>query len=161
MIREFQPTDMNNLIKLAKEHAREMQVCDELPFDDVYYAKVMRELLIDDSTICLVFQKGDYLIGYSIAYLHTKIWNPTAFAEMAYFYIMEGERNKVIADMLWSETVKQCRDNGAQFFESSVCAWTKDYEGSTDAIERASTYFEHKNGKHCGNIFVHKIEEVL
>lgn len=159
MIREFQPNDMNNLIRLAKEHAQEMRVCDELPFDDVYYAKIMRELLIDDSTISLVYEQGGVLIGYSIAYLHTKIWNPTLFAEMAYFYLMAGERNKMMADMLWNETVKKCREAGARFFESSVCAWGKDFQGSTDAIERASVYFEHKNGNHCGNIFVHRLEE--
>jgi len=159
MIREFRPTDMNALIRLAKEHAKEMSVLDELPFDDVHYANVMKEMLIDDQTICLVYDQGGVLIGYSIAYLHTKVWNPTLFAEMAYFYLVAGERNKMMADMLWSETVKRCKEYGAQFFESSVCAWTKDYQGSSDAIERASTYFEHKNGNHCGNIFVHRLEE--
>jgi hypothetical protein len=151
---------MNALIRIAKEHAKEMNVCDELPFDDVYYAKVMREMIIDDSTICLVYDQGGVLIGYSIAYLHTKVWNPTLFAEMAYFYLAAGERNKMMADMLWNETIRKCKEYGAKFFESSVCAWTRDYQGSTDAIERASVYFEHKNGSHCGNIFVHRLEEV-
>lgn len=158
MIREFQPSDMNNLIKLAKEHAYEMGVCDELPFDDVYFASAMKELLIDDDTICLVKDQGNMLIGYSFVYLHTKIWNPTLFAEMMTFYVIDSEKNKIIADMLWSETIKQCKERGAKFIESNITGWTKNYQGS-NFIEKASDYFEYKNGNHCGNIFVHKLEE--
>lgn len=159
MIRNFHPRDMNQLIKLAREHAKEMQVCDELPFDDVYYTKTMREMLIDDQTLCLVYEQQGQLIGYAIIYFHTKVWNPTLYAEMAYFYIMAGERNKFLADSLWNACIQRCKEAGAKFFESSVCAFTKEYKGATDPIDRASTYFEHKKGEHCGNVFVHQLED--
>jgi GNAT superfamily N-acetyltransferase len=159
MIRNFEPSDMNQLVKLARAHAKEMKVCDELPFDDVYYIKSLRSLLVDPINHCFVVEKEEHLIGYAIIFFHTKIWNPTMYGQMAFFYLMEGERNKWLADSLFNACVDKCKNVGAQFFESSVCAWTENYKGSKDPIERASTYFEHKKGEHCGNIFVHNLEE--
>jgi GNAT superfamily N-acetyltransferase len=150
---------MNALIKLAREHAKEMRVTDELPFDDIHYTSSIRKFLIDPSTACFVVERGDYLIGYAIIYSNTKVWNPTLYCEMAYFYIMEGERNKMLADSLWKACIDKAHEWGAKWFETNVSAWGKDYLGSQEPIERASRYFEHKQGDHCGNMFVHKLEE--
>ena len=79
------------------------------------------------------------------------------FGQLAFFYFLDGERNKVVADMLWAEVMDTCKKHGAQFFESDICAFNKDWIGSADAIDRASTYFEHKNGSHCGNHYIHRI----
>ena len=158
MIREFKPQDLNGIIRLGRYHARETGVQDALPFDDVYATKNLRQLFVDPNVKCLVVEKNDEIIGYAIFMLHTKLWNPTLFGELYFFYIIDGERNKMVADMLWSEMIAVCKKHGAQFFESDVTAWTKDYIGSKDAVDRVSTYYEHKRGEHCGNHYVHRIE---
>jgi len=159
MIRLFEPSDTNEMIKLAKQHGREMEITEELPWDDVYFTTAFRKLMIDPINTCFVVEQEGKLIGYAVIFFHTKIWNPTLYGQIAYFYIQDGERNKWLADSLWNACVEKCKEKGAKFFESSVCAFGKDYKGSQDQIERASSYFEHKKGEHCGNWFVHKVEE--
>jgi len=157
MIKEFQPSDINGILTLMKHHSGEVGFQSVLPIDDVYLASQLKRILMNDSIKCLVMEKGDDIIGYAIFYLHTKLWNPTLFGQLAFFFILDGERNKIIADMLWNEMISICKSNGAQFFESDICAFNKDWQGSTDSIHRASTYFEHKNGSHCGNHYIHRI----
>ena len=62
---------------------------------------------------CLVVEKNNEIIGYAIFYLHTKLWNPTLFGQLAFFYILDGERNKMVADMLWAEVIAVCKKHGA------------------------------------------------
>jgi len=157
VIREFETKDLNGILNIAKYHAGELEFQSVIPIDDVYLSKQLKRILMNDGIKCLVVEKHNDIIGYAIFYLHTKLWNPTLFGQLAFFYILDGERNKVVADMLWAEVMDTCKKHGAQFFESDICAFNKDWIGSADAIDRASTYFEHKNGSHCGNHYIHRI----
>tara|TARA_R110000803_G_scaffold84303_2_gene150473 strand:- start:2890 stop:3369 length:480 start_codon:yes stop_codon:yes gene_type:complete len=157
MIRFFEPQDINGLVRLARYHSKELEQDGVLPIDDVYLTRNLRRLLMDSTVQCLVVEEKDEIIGYAIFYLHTKLWNPTLFGQLAFFYILEGARNKYVADQLWNEIIAVCKKSGAQFFESDICAFNAEWHGSEKAIDRASTYFEHKNGDHCGNHYIHRI----
>ena len=101
MIRFFEPQDINGLVRLARYHSKELEQDGVLPIDDVYLTRNLRKMLMDSSVQCIVVEKNDEIIGYAIFYLHTKLWNPTLFGQLAFFYILEGERNKYPTDQGW------------------------------------------------------------
>lgn len=159
MVRDFEPNDMNAFIKCAKEHCKEIQILDELPFDDGHFIKVWRQVAMDPDIICLVYEQGNVIIGYAIGSFHSKIWNPTLYCQLDHFYLHKNERNPYMADNLWNEFVKKAKERGARFIESTVLAHGKDYQGNQDVIKRAGTFFEHKQGNFCGEAYVHNLGE--
>lgn len=159
MIREFEPNDMNMFIKCAREHCNEMGILEELPFDDVHFIKLWRQVAMDPDIITLVYTKGDIIIGYAIGSFHVKIWNPTLYCQLDHFYLHASERNAYMADNLWNEFVKKAKERGARFIESTVLAHGKDFKGKEEVIKRAGTFYEHKKGAFCGEAFVHDLGE--
>ena len=141
MIREFEPRDMNAILKLVREHAAEAEV-DHLPVDDIFFKDVVRNALIQDNSF----------VG-----LLTKLWNPTLYADVYFFYVHNSVRNKFLADSLHEATCSWAYQNGANWIEFSVALFDKEFKGRDDYVDRASTYFEHKGGVHCGNIFVQEL----
>ena len=156
MIRDFEPKDMNAILKLVREHATEAEV-DHLPVDDVFFKDVVRNALIQDNNKCFVVEKGGQIVGYSFVGLLTKLWNPTLYADVYFFYVHNSVRNKFLADSLYEATCSWAYQNGANWIEFSVALFDKKFKGMDDYVERASTYFEHKGGSHCGNIFVQEL----
>lgn len=157
MIREFEPSDLNQIIKLVRDHAVEANVHTHLPVDDVYFKDMVRAVLIEDNNKCFVVERGGSVVGYSLVGLTTKIWNPSLFAEVYFFYVHNTIRNKYLADSLYEKTCHWARENGAMWIEFSVSLFDGDYQGIDDYIDRASTYFEHKGSNHCGNIFAQEL----
>tara|TARA_R100001509_G_scaffold156114_2_gene119085 strand:+ start:1522 stop:1995 length:474 start_codon:yes stop_codon:yes gene_type:complete len=156
MIREFEPKDMNAILKLVREHAVEAEV-DHLPVDDIFFKDVVRNALIQDNNKCFVVEKGGEIVGYSFVGLLTKLWNPTLYADVYFFYVHNSVRNKFLADSLHEATCSWAYQNGANWIEFSVALFDKEFKGRDDYVDRASTYFEHKGGVHCGNIFVQEL----
>jgi len=157
MIREFQPTDMNKILQLVREHAKEAEVFQNLPVDEVYAKEQIRHTLIQQNHQCFVVESGGEIVGYSLVGLMTKLWNPTIYAEVYFFYVHNSVRNKYLADALYDKTCSWSYQNGASWIEYSVSLFDENYEGKKTYIDRASTYFEHKGGNHCGNIFVQEL----
>jgi len=157
VIRKFEPKDMNEVLKLVREHAAEAEVFQNLPIDDVYAKETIRKALIDEANQAIVVEKGGEIVGYSLVGLATKIWNPTLYAEVYFFYVKNGVRNKYLADSLHEATCSWAYQNGAQWIEFSVALFDEKYQGNEEYIKRASTYFEHKGGSACGNIFVQEL----
>ena len=156
MIREFEPKDMNAILRLVREHAAEAEV-DHLPVDDIFFKDVVRNALIQDNNKCFVVEKGGQIVGYSFVGLLTKLWNPTLYADVYFFYVHNSVRNKFLADSLHEATCSWAYENGANWIEFSVALFDKEFKGRDDYVDRASTYFEHKGGVHCGNIFVQEL----
>lgn len=156
MIREFEPRDMNAILKLVREHAAEAEV-DHLLVDDIFFKDVVRNALIQDNNKCFVVEKGGEIVGYSFVGLLTKLWNPTLYADVYFFYVHNSVRNKFLADSLHEATCSWAYQNGANWIEFSVALFDKEFKGRDDYVDRASTYFEHKGGVHCGNIFVQEL----
>lgn len=148
---------MNAVLRLVKEHAAEAEVFQNLPIDDVFAKDTIRNALIDESNQAFVVEKGGDVVGYSLVGLSTKIWNPTLYAEVYFFYVHSSMRNKYLADSLHEATCSWAYQNGAQWIEFSVALFDEHYQGKQDYIERASIYFEHKGGSRCGNIFVQEL----
>ena len=157
MIRKFTPADINQVIRLVREHAAEAQVFQNLPVDDIYAKDNIRNALIDEANQCFVVEKGGEIVGYSLVGLATKIWNPTLYAEVYFFYVHSGMRNKFLADSLYEATCSWAYENGASWIEFSVSLFDEMFKGKEEYIDRASTYFEHKGSNHCGNIFVQEL----
>jgi len=157
MIREFQPKDMNQVLRLVREHASEAEVFQNLPVDEVYAKDMIRNILIQDNHKCFVVERDGEIVGYSLVGLMTKVWNPTLYADVYFFYVHNSVRNKYLADSLYDKTCDWAYQNGASWIEFSVSLFDDQYQGKTDYINRASTYFEHKGGSACGNIFVQEL----
>lgn len=159
MIRKFEPSDMNRVCSLVREHAKEAGVDQHLPVDDVFFTKTVRQILMNPANHCFVAEQDGTIIGYSLVGLITKLWNPTLYGDVYFFYIHNSVRNKYIADSLFAETVKVCKEAGAGWMEWSVSLFDKEFRGVTPYIERASAYFEHKGAEPCGEIFVYDLED--
>jgi len=159
MIREFRPTDMNRIIRLAREHEQESGVQSILPIDDVYFTNAVRDALIDVNHKLFVAETNGEVVGYALIGVTQKIWNPTMYGDVFFFYIHQSIRNKYLADSLWNQCVIWFKEQGCRFMECSVALFDNNFQGVDNYIERASKYFEHKGASHMGNHFVLNLEE--
>ena len=66
MIREFEPRDINEIIAMAREHAKDADVTELLPVDDIHMTAMIKRLLIDDDKKCYVAEREGKIIGYVI-----------------------------------------------------------------------------------------------
>lgn len=148
---------MNNLITCIKQHFKEMDITNELPFDDVHFVRTVKPWLMDPNTICLIYEQNNVITGYALAYLSTKLWNPTLFCELEYIYIFNHEQNPYGLKYLYDEVKKIAKERGARFLESTVLCHVKDFEGNTTYIDDLSKFYENDDSKLCGKAYVKQI----
>jgi len=85
MIRAFEPSDMNEIIALARENAKEANVDSILPIDDVYFTKTLKSLLVKHNNHCIVAEHNGKIVGYSLIGFITKVWNNTLYGDVYFF----------------------------------------------------------------------------
>lgn len=158
MIRPFQPKDMNAVVSLAREHGREAGIEKVLPIDDIHFTKTLKTLLIEPGNQLFVAEQNGTIIGYALVGVTTKVWNPTQYGDIYFFYIHNTLRNKFLADGLFKQCQTWFKEQGCRFFECSVSLFDENFKGVDQYIKRASTYFEHKGCNYAGDHFVVDLE---
>jgi len=158
MIREFQPRDINEIIAMAREHAKDADVTELLPVDDIHMTAMIKRLLIDDDKKCYVAEREGKIIGYALVGLTQKVWNPTLYGQVYFFFVHPELRNKHLADSLYNNITNWCKEQGCRFLEIGVTNFTKDFKGATEYIDRAATYYEHKGCELMGYNYVRDLE---
>ena len=159
MIREFEARDINHCISLAREQAVEADVLETLPIDDVHMTKTIKNILVDPNNKCFVVEENGNMVGYALMGLSYKVWNPSLFAEVYFFFVHPTIRNKYIADSLFNKCVSYAREQGCRWIEWGVSNFTKDFKGAEKYLDRASNYFEHRGCEPCGYNFVLDLEK--
>lgn len=159
MVRLFQPSDMNQVLSLAREQIREAGVEDILPVDDVYFAKTVKNVLIKPNMKLFVVEDGQDIVGYALIGVTTKVWNPTAYSIVHYFFVHPDVRNPYKADALFQACVKFSREQGCRFMEIGVSLFDKDYGVSKHYVDRASKFYEAKHCEYTGDNYVYNLED--
>lgn len=158
MIRRFDAKDMNDVIRLAREHGKEAGIDKVLPIDDVYFTNALRNILIDDQNELFIAETGGQIVGYALIGVTNKIWNKTMYGDIFFFYIHEGIRNKFLADSLFDSCQRWFKEQGCRFMECSVSLFDDQFKGIEKYIDRSSMYYENKGCNWAGNHYVVDLE---
>ena len=159
MVRLFQPSDMNQVLSLAREQIREAGIESVLPVDDVYFTKTVKNVLIKPTHKLFVVEEGSTLVGYALIGVTTKVWNPTAYSIIHYFFVHPSVRNPYKADALFQACAQFSKEQGCKFMEIGVSLFNQDFTVAESYVDRASKFYEHKQCNYTGDNFVYNLED--
>jgi GNAT superfamily N-acetyltransferase len=161
MIRELRTDELEKLVNLAAEHAKDANLISHNTLDRTWFKKNMREMMIAPEYKIFVYVENDLLLGYCVAGITTMLWNKTLLGDIDLFFIHPSVRNKHIADDLINACEDWFEKEGCAYYLTGNLMYDADYQPNEKYLNRSRTYFTRIMGmQEVGYNFVKRLGEV-
>lgn len=128
-IREVEPRDVNELVRLCAEHAE----FEQADFSAAGKAERLAPLLFSNSPrlFCLIVENEDEILGYAAFMLELSTWDAARYVHMDCLFLRPHARNFGIGKQLIREIARR-----AQLLECKQIQWQ-----TPEANERAINFY--------------------
>jgi len=157
MLKQANISHFNQLQELYRVHAEEANVSGKLSFDIETAIELTKQRLIEEQSNILLYIRDDKVIGYSVVSLSELTWNRVRIANIEMFFIHPDYRQKISSHKFFDQIEEFLRDKDVELLMSGVFLFDNDYNVDEEYVERASKYFEMKNMKWCGNMYIKEL----
>ena len=143
MIREFENTDVNDVVDLAESHCRENGTGFGL-FDEGELIKLIRQIKISDDFHGLVYTEAGRVWGYAACQIQWNPWNRYREGILLYFYIHPSKRNGFISKSLFQECEQWFEQQDCDYFQAGALAFNESYqvdEHNQEFLDQADGFF--------------------
>lgn len=158
MIREPNVDELELLTDIAIEHAHDAGLINHDTLDRAHFKKQLRAIMISPDYKIWVHEKHGKFVGYVIAGVFQKLWNPTKYGEIILFFVHPEVRNKYLADDLFNAAQDWFVDCGCIYQQASCLMFKEDYEPNTEWLHRATTYYKTRGMAEVGYHYVQDLE---
>lgn len=140
MIRTFQPHDMNDCVKLAKQH------CEEVGqgfgrFDQEHLIAMIREICIDPTYQNFVIAQGDDVVGYAVCQVTKNLWNGSTEGVIHFLYVDPKHRNGYTSKDLFAHCEQWFDQMNCDYFAASVTAFDDQHQCNQDFLHKADQLY--------------------
>lgn len=157
MVREANTHDLENLVKLAIEHAKDSGQAGHDDVDRIKMKQEFKQMIISPDVNIIVAETAGQLVGYAIGAVQEKLWNGTLYGELLFIFIHPEVRNKLLLDDMVYMVEDWFMLYGCQFMQASVMTYDSTYQANDEYNNRARNYFQRNNMAEVGYHFVKKL----
>ena len=159
MLREPRTDELEKLINIAIEHAKDAGLAGHNDIDRTFVKKQFRAMMMNPDFKIFVEPKGDVFGAYAIGRICQKIWNGKRYGEITFIFVHPEMRSKHIADDLYESIIEWFREMRCDFVQASCMTYTKEYSANEEWLHRAKTYFKSQNMNEVGYHYVKPMED--
>tara|TARA_S200002703_G_scaffold102811_1_gene89067 strand:+ start:2080 stop:2574 length:495 start_codon:yes stop_codon:yes gene_type:complete len=158
MIREPKVTELEMLVDIAIEHAKDAGLGGHDDVDRKFVKKAFKQMMISPDFRIFVEEKNGKFIAYAIGKICQKIWNGKRYGELTFIFVHPEARSKSLADTLVQYVEQWFAEQKCDFMQASCMTYTQDYEANDEWLHRVKTYFKTQNMNEVGYHYVKPLE---
>ena len=158
MIREPRPDELEKIVNIAAEHARDAGLIEHDTLDRNHFKAQIRAMMISPDYKIFVEVQNDIFVGYIVGMVTQKLWNPTIYGEIVLYFVHPEVRNKFLADDLFNSVEDWFMSNGCLYVQASCLMYDKEYQANESWLHRSTSYLKTRRMTEVGYHYVKKLE---
>lgn len=158
MIREPRTTELEKLVNIAIEHAKDAGLAGHDDVDRAFVKKAFKHMMMSPDYKIYVEDRNDVFVAYAIGKVCQKIWNGKRYGELTFIFVHPEARNKVLADTLVQYIEEWFGKQNCDFMQASCMTYTEEYKANDEWLKRIKTYFQSQQMNEVGYHYVKPLE---
>lgn len=159
MIRQPRPEELEKLVNVCVEHAKDAGLVDHDQLDRSHSKQQLKQMMISPDYKIFVYERDGVFAGYVVGNITQKLWNKTLYGEIILYFLHPEVRNKNLADDLFNAVEDWFLDNGCLYQQASCLMYDSMYQPNTEWLNRSTTYLKTRGMAEVGYHYVKPLEK--
>ena len=155
MIRDFQPTDVNQMVKCAQSHC--IDAGEGIgTFNKDRLIELIKKLNIKQGFKMFVAERNEEIKGYVVCSAYDNPWNGIREGNINFLYVDPAYRQGFMAKDLLAHAETWFRQMDCKFFNANTRSFNEQFEPNQEFLESGDGFFS-RLMTHCGSNYIKEI----